>query len=266
MQDARRPPDHLVSPASAVAPLTSPLRTADPGPSRGDEITDRLITAIAVGEYLPGSRLPSERELAAALQVGRTTVREAISRLVDAGLLVTQRGRTGGSFVSSQWEDSSRDAVSRTLQARWESIRELSEALSLLHGAVARAAATNHTAADVDLLTQRLAAFRAADSGHPSQQADAALHAAISAAAHNAALATILAELERRLSVASPAHPWGPVDRMAAMEARSLADHETLIQAICTGDAVSAEDVARRHVRIDLEIMEEALGRLLPQG
>lgn len=35
--------------------------------SRVDEITDRLVTAIAIGEYLPGARLPVERELAASL-------------------------------------------------------------------------------------------------------------------------------------------------------------------------------------------------------
>ncbi|HEX2286517.1 MAG TPA: GntR family transcriptional regulator, partial [Mycobacterium sp.] len=38
-------------------------------PSRVDEITDRLVTAIAIGEYLPGARLPTERELAASLGV-----------------------------------------------------------------------------------------------------------------------------------------------------------------------------------------------------
>ena len=32
---------------------------------------NRLVTAIAIGEYLPGTRLPVERELAAALGVGR---------------------------------------------------------------------------------------------------------------------------------------------------------------------------------------------------
>ena len=49
-------------------------------PSRVDEITDRLVTAIAIGEYLPGARLPVERELAAALGVGRMTVRAASAR------------------------------------------------------------------------------------------------------------------------------------------------------------------------------------------
>ncbi len=35
--------------------------------TRVDEVEDRLVTAVAVGEYLPASRLPPERELAVLL-------------------------------------------------------------------------------------------------------------------------------------------------------------------------------------------------------
>ena len=55
--------------------------------TRVDEVEDRLVTAVAVGEYLPASRLPPERELAVLLGVGRVTVRAALARLVDRGLL-----------------------------------------------------------------------------------------------------------------------------------------------------------------------------------
>ncbi|WP_413783438.1 winged helix-turn-helix domain-containing protein, partial [Mycolicibacterium obuense] len=53
--------------------------------TRVDEVTDRLVTAIAIGEYLPGARLPGERDLAAYLGAGRMTVRAALARLVDRG-------------------------------------------------------------------------------------------------------------------------------------------------------------------------------------
>src|SRR6185436_18338882 len=58
-------------------------------PTRVDEITDRLVTAIAIGEYLPGARLPVERDLAAALGAGRMTVRAALARLLERGLIET---------------------------------------------------------------------------------------------------------------------------------------------------------------------------------
>jgi GntR family transcriptional regulator len=46
----------------------------------------------------PGDRIPPERELAEQMQVSRMTVRQALGRLADRGLLVRERGR--GTFVS----------------------------------------------------------------------------------------------------------------------------------------------------------------------
>lgn len=237
--------------------LSGPLQA----PHRADGIADRLITAIAVGEYLPGARLPSERELADSLGAGRMTVREAIARLVAQGILETRRGRNGGSFVTRQWEVSSRQAVQRSLGMRWESMRDLRETLGLLHGALARCAADNRRDDDVVTLRARLEDFRAAASGQASQAADAALHAAISAATHNALLSSLLAATEARLNLAAPSHPWGPEEGVEAMEARALKDHERLVAAICSGDADVAERTARQHVRIDFEMIEAALGR-----
>jgi DNA-binding FadR family transcriptional regulator len=54
---------------------------------------------IALGMLAPGARLPSERELSERLGVGRMTVRQAIRLLASEGLVLTQRGRTGGTFI-----------------------------------------------------------------------------------------------------------------------------------------------------------------------
>jgi len=55
--------------------------------SKVDAVVDRLLTAIDVGEYLPGSKLPAERDLAVVLGVSRSTVREAIGRLAEEGIV-----------------------------------------------------------------------------------------------------------------------------------------------------------------------------------
>src|SRR5204862_5967386 len=62
-----------------------------------------LVTAIALGEYLPGERLPSERDLAALIGVSRSTIREASGRLLAAGLVDVRRGRQGGIYVRARW-------------------------------------------------------------------------------------------------------------------------------------------------------------------
>jgi GntR family transcriptional regulator len=64
-------------------------------PSR--RIADALRQAITEGQYAPGARLPSERELAAQYGSARNTAREAISLLQAEGLVDVQHGR--GAFV-----------------------------------------------------------------------------------------------------------------------------------------------------------------------
>ncbi|MCQ2001584.1 FadR/GntR family transcriptional regulator [Arthrobacter zhaoxinii] len=250
--------------SGSVGGLDTPLETS----TRVDDIADRLVTAIAVGEYLPGSRLPSERDLAASLQVGRMTVRAAISRLVGQGLLRTQRGRGGGSFVNelpASAVSTSRPAVHRVLGSRWEVLKDTSEAIAHLQGAVCRAAAENRTASDSALLEQSLEAFRRAASGLESQQADEQLHLAICAAAHNLTLSTLLLDLEARVSISAPRHPWGDAEGMCQMEQRALLDHEKLVSAIIGGRPAEAGDLGRMHARIDLELLEDALHRSGPE-
>ena len=52
---------------------------------------------ISAGEYAPGTRLPSERQLAADLGAGRTTVRLVLAKLAAEGLIRSEHGR--GYFV-----------------------------------------------------------------------------------------------------------------------------------------------------------------------
>lgn len=255
------PVGRSVSDAAPSLDLAGSLGAPLAAVSRADEITDRLVTAIAIGEYLPGSRLPSERELAASLRVGRMTVRAAIATLVGQGLLATQRGRGGGSFVREQWTSSSNASVHRTLSARWEVLRDTCEAVSRLQGTIARAAAEKRTDEDVARLHSRLAAFREAESGPQSQRADELLHVAICAAAHNDTLQSVLFELESRVSIAAPAHLWGSTAGMRTMELRALADHENLVDAICAQRPDDAATIALEHARIDLELLEDALQR-----
>ncbi|GAA0966498.1 FadR/GntR family transcriptional regulator [Frigoribacterium faeni] len=237
--------------------LAAPLESS----SRVDDVTDRLVTAIATGEYLPGQRLPAERDLAASLRAGRMTVRAALARLVDQGMIETQRGRGGGSFVREQHTTSSDAVAQRTLTARWSTLRDTSDAIGRLHGTVAEAAAENRTPADAELLRERLEGYRRAESGRASQRADELLHVAIADAAHNATLRDVLFDLEARVSISAPAHLWGGPDGMREMELRALADHEALVDAICAGHASQAASIAREHVKIDLELLERVLHR-----
>ncbi|PRY12203.1 FadR/GntR family transcriptional regulator [Kineococcus rhizosphaerae] len=235
--------------------------SAGPDSPRVAAVLERLVTAIATGQYLPGSRLPPERDLAAALGAGRMTVRAALAHLARRGLIETRRGRTGGSFVVQQWPESSTAIVGRTLSATYAQLRDLCEAIARLHGAVCRAAAEARSPADLARIEDALDVYAGAESGLASQQADSALHLAIIDAAHNDTLRRVLADLEGQLSIGAPAHLWGAPEGMRAMEVRALREHRELVAAIAGRRADDAERIARAHVAIDLELLTAALAR-----
>ena len=71
--------------------------------SAPQQIADHIMSSIAVGALPVGSALPPERELAAAMQVSRSSVRAALDRLERGGFIVRRRGRGGGTFVA-EWD------------------------------------------------------------------------------------------------------------------------------------------------------------------
>jgi DNA-binding transcriptional regulator YhcF (GntR family) len=63
----------------------------EPPRKRLDAATERLRSLV--GDYPPGARLPTERQLTEELGIGRSTLREAVSRLVALGLVEVVHGR-----------------------------------------------------------------------------------------------------------------------------------------------------------------------------
>ncbi len=74
-----------------------------------DTITGRLQKDILRGIYPPGSRFPSERELAELFGASRASVRESVQMLSRLGLLETRP--QSGSYVSDYASESSLDLL-----------------------------------------------------------------------------------------------------------------------------------------------------------
>jgi GntR family transcriptional regulator len=62
------------------------------------QLAELLEEEIVSGRWLPGSRVPSENELCSRYRLSRTTIRQALARLEQEGLVSREKGR--GTFVS----------------------------------------------------------------------------------------------------------------------------------------------------------------------
>lgn len=185
-----------VAPPRAAGKPTSlqPLR-----PSRN--LTDQAAAGIAAeihrGRLMPGSRLPTEHALMAALGVSRTVVREAVSALRAEGLVVTRQG--SGVFVA---EDASRVPF----RIDPESIGSIGDVLSVMELRLAieveaaALASERASPAQISAIRRAHAAIGAAvERGEEAIDEDFLFHRAIATATANAHFAQFLEFLGRHV-------------------------------------------------------------------
>lgn len=225
--------------------------------TKATSLTDRLITAIAVGEYSPGERLPPERDLAASLGVSRATVRQALQHVTELGLIETRRGRAGGAFVASaSWEDVAPDVARRTLETEIPRLLDLYDYRCMAEGMIARAAAERRTADDVAALEKALEEFRAATSMTQARNADRRLHGLITAAARNPHLTSLSAHLTAAATLGFGLEPY-----TREFYDEALSQHVELVGRVVRGEADAANRCAQAHFRLTLETMRAGLQR-----
>ncbi|MEV4410467.1 FCD domain-containing protein [Catellatospora sp. NPDC049609] len=199
------------------------------------QVIEQLRTQIATGEWPVGSRIPTEPDLVAALGVGRNTVREAVRALVHAGVLECRQG--SGTYVTATHELTG--VVARRLAAA--EIAEAIEVRRAFEVEAARLAAVRRTPADLAALDQLLARreqlWRAGDAA-AFVAADADLHVAIVAAAHNAMLAELYASFGGAMR-ASLSQQIGET-----LTPDKYVEHDDLVEAIRAGDPERAARAA----------------------
>lgn len=107
-------------------------------------VADAIRHLISAGRLLPGDRLPPEREFAPALGAARVTVRAAIKLLSNEGILLTEKGRTGGTIVL----DKRTKAPAKSIAHFSNAIAQSFEFRSLVEPAAAALAAERGSDAD----------------------------------------------------------------------------------------------------------------------
>jgi GntR family transcriptional repressor for pyruvate dehydrogenase complex len=155
--------------------------------SAPEMVAEQIIERINDGELSPGSCLPSQRELARMLGVGRSSVREAINALVVMGYLKPLQGK--GTFVKDELPaaDPGIDKLKAAFAAG--SIFDLMEARELLECRSAALAAERADAKQIRNLSAAMQAVAATDKAYAIfLDADIRFHAAVAEATGNVVL------------------------------------------------------------------------------
>jgi GntR family transcriptional repressor for pyruvate dehydrogenase complex len=203
------------------------------------QVIEELVAQVTAGVWGPGDRLPSLTDLCVELDVGRSTLREAVQALAHRGVLEARQG--SGTFVRA--EDT---GLPLGVRLRRAAVLDVYEARRGLEVEAARLAATRRSAEDLGALVAAAEGRRHARTAGVVTEwalADVALHRAVFAATHNPVLAHLFdsfADAQRQAFEDATADPVSRVD--------TAPEHDALVDAIAAGDPVAAVTATRSYL------------------
>lgn len=215
-----------------------------------EQVADEIRTGIMNGTYLPGSRLPSERDLAQRLKVSRPAVREAIGALQNEGMVVTRYG--SGTYVAELEVTPPPALGDARSEADFSPISTL-EVRLLIEPAIARLAARRAKRdAVAESYLERMAGVK--DITDPMQQAlwsecDRLFHRQLAVMTEDVLIVKIADEINK--SMAQPL--WNRLrddgiydpDRIQLY----VAEHRLIYEAIVSGDEDAAAFYVEGHLK-----------------
>lgn len=207
------------------------------------DVIAQIRRAIFSGQYRPGDRLPTEREMAQQFGVSRVTVRDALRALEANGLIRVKVGGQGGPYVSEPDISRVTDSIGTHLQLRGTTFEELAEARQALEVTAAQLAAERATDEDLEALKAAIEL-----TGQPTSDDTAAssldFHTALVIAAHNRALLAMFSATRDLIEQAFDAlHAQQP-----DMRESSRKTHRGLYDAIASRQGELAARLMREHL------------------
>lgn len=224
-------------------------------PSRkrlGEQVAELLLAAIRLHEFLPGEKLPTERELCARLGVNRTAVREGLRWLEHQRFIEIRRGKYGGAFVLHAPADL---AVAR-IRDKIADLRQLLEFRAVIEPRAAGIAAERID----ELELRRLRALHAREQEELGltraqlRAIDVEIHELIASASKNEYLLRTVQDIRLRLAPALDV-----IGRTLTRRQESQAGHAELLEALERHDVTSAMAAMERHVAATRRAIATAL-------
>jgi DNA-binding FadR family transcriptional regulator len=208
-----------------------------------EAIVAQIAEAVRTGELRSGDRLPSERLLAAQMEVSRPTLREAIRVLAASGVVRVAPGVNGGTFVVS---NSIPAELVLEMGVRLAEVPAVLEARRTFEPEVARLAARVGSDASFRVLAEIVDEQESAlDDWARITQLDTRFHLEVARASGNPLVVSVMAQLSRQLTIA----------RATRMDSRvpiglAVAANRTLCEVLSRRDEEAVTRAMDEHLRL----------------
>jgi GntR family transcriptional regulator, transcriptional repressor for pyruvate dehydrogenase complex len=217
---------------------------------------DKIRSMITSGDLPPGARLPPEQELAGQLGSSRNTTREAVRALVTARVLDVRRG--DGTYVTSLRPELLLEGIGFAVELMHdENALELIEVRKALEASATELAAQRIDEAGLARVERHLLLMRSSAEVEELVTHDADFHTAVATAAGNSAMASMLRGVSSRTI---RARVWHGILEADAIQ-RTIAEHETIYDALAARDGALARAAALVHVSTTESFVRRLVGQ-----
>jgi GntR family transcriptional regulator, transcriptional repressor for pyruvate dehydrogenase complex len=207
-----------------------------------DQIAARVIALIGERHLKPGDRLPPERELAQAMGVSRSSLREALRALSLLG--VTEMRQGDGTYLTALDPDALMRPFGLVVALSDGQMQELFEARRVIEPGLAALAATRADDEMLEALRRCVAdAGEAVGDEDAFMRADLELHGLIARAASNSILWHVIGSISG-MGIASRRR----TNPLPGLREQSAEDHGAIVAAIEARDPDAAASAMLRHL------------------
>ena len=216
-----------------------------------DQVFEQLRELIFKGEFKPGQQILPERDLAVSLAVSRTSVRNAINKLVTMGLLEHRQGQ--GTFVSSP-DTRKGNPLAAAMATEDATIDDLLEVRIGLECNAAQLAAQRATQHDVLSLERSLEEMNEGleNTGKIGTEADTAFHMAVAFATKNPVLIHLMRNFYDFLFIGIKKNLTHMYEDQKSLDA-VFSHHRAIFCAIRDHQPEEASNAMRAHIQFVMD-------------
>lgn len=224
-----------------------------------DQVFEQLRELIFRGEIKPGDKLMPERELSEALNVSRTSVRDAIRKLVVMGYLEQKQGQ--GTFVRSP-EDMDKSPLALAMESQNANLIDLLEVRMGMECNAAALAALRADPEDIRLLDRAISQMRhEVNSGKLGNEPDVSFHMAITYATKNPLHVYLMKNMFDFLFVGIKEYLRHLYEEPGNIP-EILKQHTAVVEAIKNKNPEQAYKAMKNHITYVMDFFKERVGKI----